>query len=209
MTRWEPGSRERLQGAALDLFSKQGFENTTVAEIATQAGVNRRTFFRHFTDKRDVLFAGAAELEALLVGRTVDAQSNLAPLDAIVAALAAIGTDSMVPRHYLRQRQAVIAASPELMERELIKFDSLSAAFADGLRQRGVDDPTAGLAAQAGVSILRTAYSRWAEADDGAEMGQIAHDVLAGFRAAVAAYAPGRETGRAHTVRSALTVARP
>jgi AcrR family transcriptional regulator len=158
MTRWEPGSRERLQGAALDLFSRQGFENTTVAEIATQAGVNRRTFFRHFTDKRDVLFAGAAELEALLVGRTVDAQSNLAPLDAIVAALAAIGTDSMVPRHYLRQRQAVIAASPELMERELIKFDSLSAAFADGLRQRGVDDPTAGLAAQAGVSILRTAY---------------------------------------------------
>jgi AcrR family transcriptional regulator len=209
MARWEPGSRERLQAAALDLFSEQGFEDTTVGEIAARVGVTTRTFFRHFADKRDVLFAGAAELEALLSERIIQAPADLSPMDAIAAALATFGTDSMVPRQYLRQRQAVIAASPELMERELIKFDSLSAAFADGLRQRGVDDPTAGLAAQAGVSILRTAYSRWAEADDGAEMGQIAHDVLAGFRAAVAAYAPGRETGRAHTVRSALTVARP
>jgi len=186
MARWEPGSRERLQGVALDLFSERGFENTTVAEIATRAGVDKRTFFRHFTDKRDVLFAGAAELEALLLGRIVEAQSDLPPLDAIVAAMAAVGTDSMVPRHYLRQRQAVVAASPALMERQLIKFDSLAAVFADGLRQRGVDDPTAGLAAQAGISIFRTAYSRWAETDDGADMGQIANDVLTGFRTAVA-----------------------
>ncbi|MGC8466043.1 MAG: TetR family transcriptional regulator [Acidimicrobiales bacterium] len=186
MARWEPGSRERLQGVALDLFNERGFEDTTVADIATQAGVNKRTFFRHFTDKRDVLFAGAAELETLLLGRIVEAQSDLAPLDAIAAALAVVGTDSMVPRHYLRLRQAVIAANSALMERQLIKFDSLTAVFTDGLRQRGIDDPAAGLAAQAGISVFRTAYSRWVEADEAADMGEIVHDVLTEFRSAVA-----------------------
>jgi AcrR family transcriptional regulator len=187
MARWEPGSRERLQWAALELFSEQGFENTTVAEIAARVGVDRRTFFRHFADKRDVLFAGAEDLQALLAERTAQAPSDLAPLDAIATALAAIGTDSMVPRAAQRQRQAVIAASPELMERELIKFDALTAAFADGLRRRGIDDPTARLAAQAGMTVFRTAYGRWVDAEDEDDMAHIVDDVLAGFRAAVAA----------------------
>jgi AcrR family transcriptional regulator len=187
MTRWEPGSRERLQGAALELFSEQGFEDTTVGEIAARVGVTTRTFFRHFADKRDVLFAGAGDLEAVLSERIVEAPNDLAPLDAITAALATIGTDSMAPRRYLRQRQAVIAASPELMERELIKFDALTNAFAAALRRRGVDDPTATLAAQAGMTVFRTAYTRWVEADDDADMAQIVHDVLVGFRAAVMA----------------------
>jgi AcrR family transcriptional regulator len=187
MTRWTPGSRERLQAAALDLFAEQGFENTTVAEIAARVGVTTRTFFRHFTDKRDVLFAGAEDLQALLAEWIVQAPSDLAPLDAIASALAAIGTDSMVPRAALRQRQAVIAASPELTERELIKFDALTAAFADGLRRRGLDDPTASLAAQAGMTLFRTAYGRWVDAADQVDMAQIVYDVLAGFRAAVAA----------------------
>jgi len=117
MARWQPGSRERLQGAALDLFSQQGYDSTTVAEIAALAGVTKRTFFRHFADKRDVLFAGAGELEAVLAGAIVEAPRELAPLDAISAALAATRADSMVPRQYLRQRQTVIGASPELMER--------------------------------------------------------------------------------------------
>ena len=185
MARWEPGSRERLQGAAIELFGEQGFQATTVADIASRAGVNKRTFFRHFADKRDVLFTGAADLEALLLGRIVEAPSHLAPLDAIVEALTAYGADSVIPRHYLRQRQAVIAASPELMERELIKIDSLTRAFAAGLRHRGVDEPAADLAAQAGAIIFRISHSRWAEADDGTDMAQIARNVLAQFRTAV------------------------
>jgi AcrR family transcriptional regulator len=186
MARWEPGSRERLQGAALDLFSQQGYDSTTVAEIAARAGVTKRTFFRHFADKRDVLFAGAAELEAVLAEGIVQAPRDLAPLDAIIAALAAAGADPVVPRRYLRQRQTVIGASPELMERELIKFDSLALAFAGALRRREVDTLTASLAAQAGISIFRTAYRRWVQSGDDEDMGPLVRDVLAQFRAAVA-----------------------
>ena len=187
MARWKPGSRERLQEAALDLFTEQGFENTTVAEIAARVGVTKRTFFRHFADKRDVLFAGADDFQRLLVEGTVQAPSELAPLEAIAAALAAFDWQAMAPRAAQHQRQAVIAASPELMERELIKFDALTAAFADGLRRRGIDDPTASLAAHAGITVFRTAYGRWVDADDDDEMPQIVDDVLAGLRAAVAA----------------------
>jgi AcrR family transcriptional regulator len=187
MARWEPGSRERLQGAALDLFSEQGFEDTTVGEIAARVGVTTRTFFRHFADKRDVLFAGAADLEALLSERIIQASADLTPMDAIAAALATFGTDSTVPRQYLRQRQAVIAASPELMERELIKFDALATAFAAALRQRGIKDPTASLAAHAGTTVFRTAYKRWVESDNGTNMATIVHDVLLELRAAVTA----------------------
>jgi AcrR family transcriptional regulator len=187
MARWEPGSRERLQGAALDLFTEQGFEDTTVGEIAAQVGVTTRTFFRHFIDKRDVLFAGAADLEASLSERIIQAEADLSPMDAITTALATFGTDSTVPRRYLRQRQAVIAASPELMERELIKFDALATAFAAALRQRGIEDPAASLAAQAGTTVFRTAYKRWVESDNGTNMATIVHDVLLELRAAVTA----------------------
>ncbi len=187
MTRWEPGSRERLQAAALDLFSEQGFENTRVAEIAARVGVTKRTFFRHFADKREVLFAGAGDLRASLVDAIVQAPGELAPMEAIAAALAAFDWPAMAPREAQRQRQAVIAASPELMERELIKFEALTAAFADGLRRRGVDDPTASLAAQAGITVFRTAYDRWIDEDDETDMAQIVDDVLAGLRDAVAA----------------------
>ncbi len=185
MPRWKPGSRERLQAAALDLFSEQGFENTTVSEITGRVGVTTRTFFRHFADKRDVLFAGADEFQQLLVDGTVRAPSELTPLEAIAAAIVAFDWQTMAP--YAAQRQAAVAASPELMERELIKFDALTAALADGLRRRGADDATASLAAQAGMTVFRTAYARWAEADNQGDMDQIVNDVLAGLRAAVAA----------------------
>lgn len=187
MARWEPGSRERLQAAALNLFSEQGFENTTVAEIAARAGVTTRTFFRHFADKREVLFAGAADFQRLLVDGTVEAPSELAPLDAIAAALAAYDWHAMAPHSAQRQRQAVIAASPELLERELIKFDALSAAFADGLRRRGIDDSAAKLAAHAGITVFRTAYDRWIDTDAETDMTEIVDDVLARFRALVTA----------------------
>jgi len=154
------------------------------AQRRSRAG---RLLPRHFADKRDVLFAGAADLEALLAERIALAPRHLAPLDAIAAALAAIGPDSMAPRAALRQRQVVIAASPELTERELITFDSLTAAFATGLRQRGVEYPTASLASQAGVTVFRTASERWVNGDHEHEMAQIVDNVINEFRNATAA----------------------
>ena len=51
--------------AAIELFDEQGYEATTVAEIAERAGLTKRTFFRYFSDKREVLFSGSQELQRL------------------------------------------------------------------------------------------------------------------------------------------------
>lgn len=163
MTRWEPGARGRLERAAMELYGEQGFEQTTVAEIAKRAGLTERTFFRHFADKREVLFAGARDLRELLVGAVADAPASLAPLDAVAAGLEAAGGRAFHQgrREGARQRQAIIAAHAELQERELIKLAALSAALADALRGRGVGEPDASLAAEAGIAVFRVAFDRW------------------------------------------------
>src|SRR6266571_6238991 len=158
MARWAKDSSGRLQQAAMELYSERGFERTTVAEIARRAGLTERTFFRHFADKREVLFAGAGTLQEFLVSTVADAPDSVAPIDAVAAALGAAGALLQERREYARQRQAVIAANAELRERELIKLASLASAMADVLRQRGVPDPAASLAAEAGIAVFRIAF---------------------------------------------------
>jgi AcrR family transcriptional regulator len=161
MSRWEPNARGRLEQAAMDLYSERGFDNTTVAEIAGRAGLTERTFFRHFTDKRDVLFDGAPVLREFLVRNVDEAPSSAAPLEAIVGALLASATAFEERREFARRRQAVIARSMELQEREAVKLAMLGSALADALRRRGVRDPAAGLAAEAGIAIFKVAFERW------------------------------------------------
>ena len=152
MTRWEPNGRGRLELAALALYGERGFENTTVAEIAARAGLTERTFFRHFADKREVLFSGADALQELLVSSVANTPDSIAPIDAVGGALEAAGALLQERREYARQRAAIIAANAELRERELIKLASLASAIADALRRRGVADPAASLSAEAGIS---------------------------------------------------------
>ena len=161
MGRWEPNARGRLEQAALELYVERGFEQTTVAEIAERAGLTERTFFRHFADKREVLFAGAGALQEFLVSAVADAPDSVAPIDAVAAALEAAGALLQERREYARQRQAVIAANAELQERELIKLASLAAALAGALRRRGVTDPAASLTAEAGIAVFKIAFERW------------------------------------------------
>jgi len=163
MSRWEPNARGRLEQAALELYVERGFEQTTVAEIAGRAGLTERTFFRYFADKREVLFAGARDLQDFLVGTLASAPDSAAPLEAVVSAIEAVGPLFQERREYSWQRQAVIAANAELQERELIKLAALSAALADTLRGRGVKDPAASLAAEAGIAIFRIGFERWAK----------------------------------------------
>jgi len=165
MSRWEPNARGRLEQAALELFLERGFEQTTVAEIAQRAGLTERTFFRHFADKREVLFAGAGALQEFLVRAVADAPGPAAPLDAVADALQATAPLFQQRGDFPRQRQAVIVANPELQERELIKLAALAAAMAGALRGRGVPEPTASLAAEAGIAVFRIAFERWT-ADD-------------------------------------------
>ena len=67
MGRWEPDARGRLEQAALELFEERGYARTTVGDIASRAGLTERTFFRYFTDKREVLFSGSGAVESLMV----------------------------------------------------------------------------------------------------------------------------------------------
>jgi AcrR family transcriptional regulator len=188
MGRWEPNARERLERAALALFTEQGYDATTVAEIADRAGLTKSTFFRHFADKREVLFGG----QDLLAGLFSDAIRTAAPAATTAACLAAALEAAAVAftadRHDLApQRRAVIAANSELQERELLKRARLAAGIADALRARGADDTTARLAAQVGVLAFSTAYARWAEPGNRQPFAEIAQAALRDLQASATA----------------------
>jgi len=161
MGRWEPNARGRLERAALELYVERGFEQTTVAEIAERAGLTERTFFRYFADKREVLFAGGANLQEFLVSAVASAPDSAPPIEAVAAALEGAGALLQERRDYSRRRQAVIAANAGLQERELIKLASLASALATALRERGVTGPAASLAAEAGIAVFKIAFERW------------------------------------------------
>src|SRR5690349_2553569 len=157
----------------MQLYVERGFEQTTVAEIAARAGLTARTFFRHFADKREVLFAGSAFLEGELVRALEAAPESAPPMRAVAAALDAAAVALGQRHEHSRQRKSIIDAHAELRERELIKFAALSAALAGGLRRRGVPEPDASLAAEAGIVVLRVAFDRWVSEPQGADLGLI------------------------------------
>jgi AcrR family transcriptional regulator len=187
MGRWEPDSRGRLQEAALALYSERGFDQTTAAEIAQRAGVTERTFFRHFADKREVLFGGSALLRERIVGGVAAAPPEAGALDAVAGGLAAAASMLGEGRRDLTaQRHAVIVANPELSERELSKLADYSAAVATALRERGVGEPQATLAAGVGMTVLRVALERWAKGDDDRDLPAIMRMAMAELRAVTA-----------------------
>ncbi|CDP87771.1 MULTISPECIES: TetR/AcrR family transcriptional regulator [Mycolicibacterium] len=172
MARWEPNARGRLEEAALDLFGEQGFERTAVAEIAARAGLTERTYFRHFADKREVLFWGEHLLRDTLVAAIADAPESSA-LEMVRAGLGAVTAIFAERWDHARRRQAVIDANPGLQERELAKLAGLATATAEVLRSRGVAEPAAGLAAQAGVAVFKVAFGQWISASDGADLADL------------------------------------
>lgn len=178
MGRWKPDARSRLEQAALELYSQRGFQQVTVAEIARHTGLTERTFFRHFPDKREVLFSGAGAFQAHLVNALERAPDSLSAIDAVGAAVEATADLLQERRPYARERHAIISANAELQERERIKFASLARALADALRRRGVSDPAASLAAEMGIVVLRTAFERWVNEPDRRDLVGIVRDSL-------------------------------
>jgi AcrR family transcriptional regulator len=187
MARWQPNASQRLVLAALDLFAEQGYENTTVTEIAERAGLTKSTFFRHFPDKREVLFGGET-MTRLLAGGIAAAPGAATPLQAIGHALDEVGRQAFTPdlRAFSARRRAVIRANPELQEREALKGLALIIAMTDALKQRGVPDLTARVAAEIGALSLKIAYERWSDVPDGAEFGDVARRTLSELHAASA-----------------------
>ena len=162
----------------MDLYSERGFDQTTGAEIAKRAGLTERTFFRHFTDKREVLFAGAGDLQALVVSAVAGAPDSAAPIEAATAGLDAAVAVLQEGRDFSRQRQAVIVASAELRERELIKLASLASAIAEALRGRGVGNPAASLTAEIAIAVFRIAFERWVEEAGPADFSELIRESL-------------------------------
>ncbi|CAM5668347.1 hypothetical protein SGLAM104S_03501 [Streptomyces glaucescens] len=154
-------ARRRLQQAALELYRERGFDQTTTAEIAARAGVNERTFFRHFPDKREVLFDGEADLRAALMQAVTEAPDGLQPLEVLLYAFRKAGRILEDNRPFSEPRLAIIAVTPALRERDLAKAASLTEAVAEALRQRGVAARLAGLAAQTGWAAFHHAAQAW------------------------------------------------
>jgi AcrR family transcriptional regulator len=185
MGRWEPDARGRLEQAAMSLYRERGFEQTTVSEIAKRAGLTERTFFRHYADKREVLFAGSGRLQELMAGAVAHAPDSAAPIAAVAAGLEAAAA-VLQDRDHSRRRQAIIVANPELQERELIKLASLAGALAEALRRRGVRDPAAILTAEAGITVFRVAFDRWVDPANRKSLQRLARESLRELRAVTA-----------------------
>ncbi|HEX6521246.1 MAG TPA: helix-turn-helix domain-containing protein [Streptosporangiaceae bacterium] len=161
MGRWEPDARGRLAKAAMALYAEQGFEQTTVAQIAARAGLTERTFFRHFADKREVLFYGMGMMRDLLVRAVADAPASATAMDAAGAALEAASAMLQENPERVRLRDAIVSANAELRERELIKLAAFAMAVAGALHDRGVPEPAASLAAETAVAVFKVAFARW------------------------------------------------
>lgn len=184
MGRWQPGARERLEQAALDLFLEQGFTETTVPQITARAGLTTRTFFRHFADKREVLFAGEELVPERVARLMAEAPPSLGPMELITEGLAPTAAEIFEGRglDYLLRRRAAIDAEPALHERQLRKFSLMSEALEQGFRDRGVDDLTAQLAAEIAVTTFRIAVTRWLNQHGDPDLPATINQTLAAMR---------------------------
>ncbi|MFG2848836.1 TetR/AcrR family transcriptional regulator [Kitasatospora sp. NPDC048296] len=182
MPRWKPDARQRLVVAALGLFAEQGYDQTTVAQIAERAELTRSTFFRHFADKREILTAGQGALSRLLAEGIDTAPADATPLAAVAAGLErASGEMTSFNRSLGPLLHAAIEANEELRSREATKSAGMAAAMVDALKRRGIAEPTALAAAELGVLAFRLGYTRWADPARDDHPGELATLARAAF----------------------------
>jgi AcrR family transcriptional regulator len=211
MGRWKPDAQGRLSTAAIELFAEQGYDATTVAEIAERAGLTKRTFFRYFTDKREVLFFGAEELDRIWVAALAATPANGSPLAAVIAAFDPVAElfEERLPS--ARLRAGIITANPELQERQLIKLQRLAGSITAALTERGAPLNTAILAAQTGLSVFHVAFARWVAQDDPAALRRLIDESLDELREVITAepaatVAFDRQSASGRTARGASVV---
>jgi AcrR family transcriptional regulator len=198
VSRWAPNARERLETAALDLFVENGYEETTVAQIADRAGLNRATFFRHFADKREVLFGGEDVLSGLFADAIRVASPEATLIECLQAALAA--TEVVMTPHRrttAARRVLVVAGNSELQERGLLKHARIANSITAALRERGADELTARLGSEVGMLAFSVALGHWMEANDDEPFPPFAAAALSDLQARAAELAA--PTSRAWT----------
>lgn len=182
MARWAPDTRERLRTAALELFDEQGFAATTVPDIVARAGLTKRTFFRHFSDKREVFF-GDDEIPAIARHLLASAPSDVPPMVLVSEGLRGLAAERFEPqRDRIRAARRVIEAEPALRERDLRKQADLRDAIEQGFTDRGEDALTARVLGGVAVAWFQTALEAWLDDDTGAPLAVHLDTVLARMR---------------------------
>ena len=188
MSRWQPDARQRLERAALELFAQQGFAATTVPEITARAGLTTRTFFRHFADKREVLFGGA-EIPGLATRLIADAPASVDPVTLVFGGLQTVAETRFEGRRTeLRERRAIIRSDEGLRERDLRKRADLSEAIRAGFACRGVAPATAALLGEITVTVLSVALEQWLDRDDDRTLFELMVETLGSLQATLAAF---------------------
>jgi len=170
----------------MELYGEHGFEQTTVAEIAARAGLTERTFFRHFADKREVLFYGMEMLRGLLTQAVADAPASATAMDAVGAAFEAAAAMFQENPERVRLRDSIVSANADLRERELIKLAAMAATVAGALRDRGIPEPAASLAAETGVAVFKVAFARWISDPGQPDLPRIFRESMAELKGALA-----------------------
>jgi AcrR family transcriptional regulator len=176
MSRWSPNARGRLEQAAYELFLAKGYDQITVADIAERAGLTERTFFRHYADKREVLFGGSSTLQDELLRALGELPPALPTIEAVRIAVEAMSALMHGRRAFSSERQRIIAAHADLQERELIKRATLTAALAQALQRRGLPEAAATLAADMGIGVFYVAFVHWLDDPAGREIAEIVHE---------------------------------
>jgi AcrR family transcriptional regulator len=191
MARWQPDGRRRLQDAALELYGERGFAEVTAAEVAAHAGLTERTFFRHFADKKEILFGDETRLAETIADAVRAAPPEASPMEAVLAGFAALSDSAHARRDRLLRRERIIEQSADLRERELAKFAAWTGALADALRERGVVE--AALVAEIAIATGRVVFHRWIEADRPVPLADAMRDGFAAIRDFVSSSVdPGR-----------------
>jgi AcrR family transcriptional regulator len=191
MSRWQAGARERLERAALELFVEQGFAETTVPQITARAGLTTRTFFRHFADKREVLFGGEGDIPERVGAFLAEAPTSMGPMDVVAHGLRTVMVPLFEGRlEALRTRKRVIEADEGLRERDLRKLAGLTELISGGLRERGTDELSATLAAELAMTAFRVALTRWLAQDGDGELGPLVEDTLLVLRSVATSESP-------------------
>ena len=171
----------------MELYVERGFEATTVADIAERAGLTERTFFRHFADKREVLFVGQEDFHEAFVSKVEAAPSDASPLEAVAAAVREVAVSWEPRRPWSQERGRVITDNTGLQERELIKLARVTEAIAESLRGRGVGEPAASLAAQSGVAVFHVGFTEWIATSNTRTFASIVDAAFAELKVVVAA----------------------
>jgi AcrR family transcriptional regulator len=182
VARWDPDAEGRLRQAAIELFAEHGFDNVTVTQIAERAGLTRRSFFRYFPDKREVLFAGAEQLPAAITEAICAVPPTAPPLVAVLEGIAAIGTRMVELIDGIPARRAIIQASPELQERERTKAAAITAAIRDALGARDVPPNAAKLLAEVASVAFGDAFGRWVGAGGAQSFADCLDEIIATLR---------------------------